>query len=257
MGVGGYTSALATHSLHIAIPLALSLTLVTGFVCGAILHALTRRLTAAYLALVTLGVAVVLHGLMINWVSLTGGPMGFANIPSLSKFRALEVFWCSILAAITAVAVRKLPRTPFGLRVRAIRDDELLSEDLRLRPQSVRFLLFAGSSCVLSLLGGFYAHHLRFVDPSSFALRESISIMAMGLVVPINPHLKGLAGALFFIFVPELLRLTGLPAALGAQLRLAIFGLLLLIVSNQRPRSPRRLRRWRSWWPSASPGECR
>src|SRR5947209_5755970 len=230
MGVGGYTSALATHSLHVAIPVALALTLVTGSLCGAILHVLTRRLTAAYLALVTLGAAVVLHGLMINWVSLTAGPMGLANVPSLSKFRALEVFWCLILAAITALGVEKLARTPFGLRVRALRDDELLSEDLLLRPQRIRFILFVGSSCALSLLGGFYAHHLRFVDPSSFALRESISILAMGLVVPISLPLRGLVGGLFFIFIPELLRLVGLPPALGAQLRLAIFGLLLLIV---------------------------
>jgi branched-chain amino acid transport system permease protein len=230
MGVGGYTSALATRDLQIVLPAALALTLITGFVSGTCLHVLTRRLRGAYLALVTLGAAVILHGLMLNWVSLTGGPMGLTAVPSLSKSRAFELFSCLILAGVTTVGVKKLPQTAFGLRVRALRDDELLSEDLLLHPQGVRFLLFVGSSCALSLLGGLYAHHLRFVDPSSFALRESISILAMGLVVPISVSLRGLVGGLFFIFIPELLRLIGLPAAFGAQLRLAIFGLLLLIV---------------------------
>lgn len=230
MGVGGYTSALATQGMQVGVPVALALTLVTGLLCGTLLHVLTRRLTAAYLALSTLGAAVVLHGLMINWVSLTGGPMGLANVTPVSKSREFELFCCLIVAVVIAVGVKKLPQTPFGLRVRALRDDELLSEDLLLHPQGVRLMLFVGSSCALSLLGGLYAHHLRFVDPSSFALRESISILAMGLVVPISPPLRGLAGGLFFIFIPELLRLIGLPSALGAQLRLAIFGLLLLIV---------------------------
>jgi branched-chain amino acid transport system permease protein len=167
---------------------------------------------------------------MNNWVTLTGGPMGVANVAPLFKLRELELFGCLILATVAAVTVRKLPRTSFGLRVRALRDDELLSEDLRLQPQRLRFVLFVASSGALSLLGGLYAHHLRFVDPSSFALRESISILAMGLVVPVSLPLRGLAGALFLIFVPELLRLIGLPPALGAQLRQAMFGLLLLIV---------------------------
>jgi branched-chain amino acid transport system permease protein len=230
MGLGGYTSALSIQRLHISIPAAFFLTLIMGFVSGSVLHLLTRRLTAAYLSLVTLGVAIVIHGLMINWVSLTEGPMGLANIPTLFKLREIEFFLCLIVATVSVIAARKLPRTSFGLRVRALRDDEVLSDDLSLHPQSVRFGLWVGSSCSLALLGGFYAHHLRFVDPSSFALRESISILAMGLVVPITLPLRGLAGGIFFIFVPELLRLIGMPAALGAQLRQAIFGFLLLVV---------------------------
>lgn len=229
MGVGAYTSVLAAMKLNVPVPLALASTILTGFICGVILHILTRRLTAAYLALVTLAVAIILHGIINNWVSVTEGPMGIP-VRSLFSDRSLEIVLCLILAALVSVLIKSVTGTSFGLRVRALRDDELLSEDLLLEPQKTRFVLFTVSSCILSLLGGIYAHHLRFIDPSSFNIKESISLLAMGLVLPISLPIRGMAGALLFIFIPELIRFIGLPATIGAQLRQAIFGLLLLIV---------------------------
>lgn len=237
MGVGAYTSVLAAARLDLPASVTLLLTLPIGVACGAIFHVLTRRLTAAYLAMVTLGMTVILHGLMTNWVSLTGGPMGIANVPTLPSLLGRESLDFLVLTVLLVAVASRLPRTSFGLRVQALRDDELLSEDLRLQPQKVRCTLFVGSSCILTFLGGLYAHHLRFVDPSSFSLRESIAILAMALVMPVRVAFKGVTGGLLFVLAPEILRLVGLPPAFGAQLRQALFALLLLMVV------------WKRWLP--------
>ena len=230
MGIGSYTSVLAVMRLNVPVFLALISTILTGFICGVILYFLTRRLTAAYLALVTLAFAVIIYGIINNWIWVTEGPMGISAVPSLFRVRYLEFLLCLILAGVISILIKYVTGISFGSRVRALRDDELLSEDLLLNPQKTRFILFTVSSCILSLLGGIYAHHLRFIDPSSFSIKESISLLAMGLVLPISLPVRGLGGALLFIFIPELIRFIGLPTTIGAQLRQAIFGLLLLIV---------------------------
>ncbi len=230
MGVGAYTAVLTNIRLEIPALVSLTLPLLTGALCGAFIYALTVRLSGAHLALATLSVSVVLHGLMLNWDSLTGGPMGLARVPVLPMGTPFKLVICLVVALVAIVAASRMPKTAFGLRVSAFRDDEILSQDLRLSPKRVRFALFLVSSCILSFLGGIYAYHLRFVDPSSFTLRESISILSMALVVPIPLAFRGLAGGLFFVFAPEVLRFVGLPTTIAAQIRQAIFGVLLLIV---------------------------
>jgi branched-chain amino acid transport system permease protein len=161
--------------------------------------------------------------------------MGLANIsplPTILGERTLLLFAVLLPLIIAALS---LPRTMFGARVRAVRDDEPLSEDLRLRPGQVRIALFIGSASIFTFLGGLYVHHLRFVDPSSFALRESIAVLAMAFLVPIRSPLKGLVGGVLFVALPEVLRFVGLPSSMAAQLRQALFGFLLLVVVCTRP----------------------
>lgn len=228
MGVGGYTSALVCRDLGLPVGFSLFLTCVPGAALGILLFFLTRRLRAAYLAMGLLGVTVVLHGLMMNWVSLTGGPMGVVNIRPLPSFLGHRGVLIFLVLVPVVTAALYLPRTRFGVRVRAVRDDESLSEDLRLRPGYVRFALFVGSACLFTFLGGLYAHHLRFLDPSSFALRESIAILAMAFLVPVKSVLKGLVGGVLFVVLPEALRFVGLPGSVAAQLRQALFGFVLV-----------------------------
>jgi branched-chain amino acid transport system permease protein len=232
MGLGAYMTAIASVRMGLTVWVALALTIPVGLFAGACLHCLTRRLSSSFMAMGLLAAGLVLHGAMLSWVNLTGGPMGIANIPAMPQ--ALNVPWIGIIvAAAVAVLVLWVPRTLFGSRIRALRDDEQLSEELNLRPGAVRFQLFLGSSVTLTLLGGIYAYHLRFVDPSSFVLRESMTILAMALIVPLPLPIKGLVGSLLFVALPEFLRFVGLPPAAAAQLRQTLFGCVLLFVVAQ------------------------
>lgn len=232
MGLGAYMAAIASVRMGLPVWASLALTIPVGLLAGACLHYLTRRLSGSFMAMGLLAVSVVLHGAMLSWTDLTGGPMGIANIPALPQ--ASDLPWISIvIASIVAALVYWAPRTLFGSRIRALRDDEQLSEELNLRPGTIRFQLFLVSSTILAILGGIYAHHLRFVDPSSFMLRESMTILAMALIVPLPLPIKGLMGSLLFVALPELLRFVGLPPAVAAQIRQTLFGFVLLFVVAQ------------------------
>jgi branched-chain amino acid transport system permease protein len=230
IGVGAYGSAVLVSEQHMPVPVAIVIMIPIGALCGLLLHAFTRRLTASYLAMALLSVTVVLHGLMSNWISVTGGPMGLADIPPLPLSLGEQPAVLAGAAVGLGFGLTHLRATVFGARVRAVRDDEVLSRDLRLQPDSVRLILLVGSSSVFALIGGVYAHHLRYLDPSSFDLRESIAILAMAFLAPTRNVMRGLVGALVFVMMPEGLRFVGLPAAVAAQLRQVLFGVLLLVV---------------------------
>ena len=156
--------------------------------------------------------------------------MGLADIPPLPLPLSVQPAVLGAAAVGLGFGLTRLRSTVFGARVRAVRDDEILSRDLRLQPDRIRLLLMVGSSSILGLLGGVYAHHLRYLDPSSFDLRESIAILAMAFLAPTRNVMRGLVGALVFVMLPECLRFVGLPAAMAAQLRQVLFGVMLLVV---------------------------
>ena len=86
-----------------------------------------------------------------------------------------------------------------------------------------------------AIAGSFFASYITFIDPSSFALMESIFILAI-IILGGLANLRGaVVGALFLILLPELLRFVGLPDAIAAQMRQVIYGLILVGLMLYRP----------------------
>jgi len=231
VGAGAYTAALLSTRAGVDPQLALLATVPVGMTLGGILHVVVGRLSGDVLALATLAVGVVMHGVMLNAVTITGGPMGIAGIPRrapLTGHAAVDaILFLVVVLGFLAVA----RSTGVGLRARALRDDEDLAEDLELRPRRMRAALWVASSVVLSVAGGLFAFQLRYIDPSSFTVRESVGILAMSLLLPSLRGFNASIGALVFIALPEVLRFLGLPVGTGAEVRQLLFGAALLLVA--------------------------
>ncbi len=230
MGIGAYTVALLTVDAGVNPQLALLATLPVGVVVGVAIHLSVARLRGDVLALATLAIGIILYGIMLSADSLTGGPMGLAGIPSRLPLTGYDSLDALFVLTLLLCAVAIFRGSQFGLRVRALREDEALAEDLELRSPQIRAFLWMASSAVLSFAGGLFAFHLRYIDPSSFTVRESVGILAMALLIPRLKYVNASIGALAFIAIPELLRFIGLPAAAGAEVRQLVFGAALLIV---------------------------
>jgi len=235
MGVGSYTAALLATKLGWTPWLALSATIPAGILLGLAIHLATSRLSDDYLALATLAIAVILYGLMQNLEAITKGPMGVSSIPQLRPVLGHQAADILALLVLTSVLINRIRKTEFGQRVRATRDDQELAENLQLRVAHVRVALFVASSAILAAIGGYYAFVLRFIDPSSFTLRESITVLAMALVFKLPLPIRGAAGALFFIALPEILRFFGMEPTIAAQMRQLVFALALILIASRSP----------------------
>lgn len=228
MGVGAYTVAILTTRAGIPAQTAILATVPAGLALGGLMHFLLRRLSGDAHALGSLAIGVIAYGIMLNAEGLTGGAMGLAGLPQRPPLTGSNTLDGALLLAASLLFLETARRSPFGIRVNALRDDENLAIELGLKPDATRLSLCLGSSALLALSGGGLAFQLRYVDPSSFTVMESVGVLAMALLFPFARVFAGPLGAAVFIAIPEMLRFVGMESFMAGELRQIIFGVALL-----------------------------
>jgi len=239
--VGAYVSAILSTSFGIPPLLCAVLAAIIGSAVGAVASAPTMRLKGDYLALATFGAAVVVHGLARNWVALTHGPMGIPNIPPVSVgtivLSSPETF-CAAAAAYTAgtfLFCRMIVNSPFGLTLRAIREDETVVRAVGTTTSNYKVLAFAVSGAIAGMAGSLFAHYFAFIDPSSFTPMDSVVLLLMVALGGLGSLSGSVLAALVLIAFPEALRFVGIPSAVLGPIRQMIYGALLVVLMLWRP----------------------
>jgi branched-chain amino acid transport system permease protein len=239
--IGAYTSSL--------LALNMGLSPWIGLMTGACIAALSAiiigypavRLKGDYLALATFGLGVIVYSIAKNWVSLTRGPMGLPGIPGFSVFGLpLSEIWSylllvSVFVILTIFVVNRIVNSPFGRILRSIREDEIASEALGKDTTRHNLLVFIIGAFFAGIAGSLYAHYITFIDPSSFTVMESITILLMVIFGGMGSISGSVAGAVILVIFPELLRFLGMPSAIAAPMRQMIYGLLLVVLMLKRP----------------------
>lgn len=95
--------------------------------------------------------------------------------------------------------------------------------------------IFMISAGLASIGGVLYATYVSFVDPSSFTIMESIFIISIVIIGGAGSLWGPVFGAALLIFIPELLRLLGLPNTIAPNVRQILYGGLLVAFMLWRP----------------------
>ncbi len=164
-GLGAYTTAILM--MKAGWPFWASLPaggLVAGF--GAVVAGIpTLRLKGAYFAIATWAMSRAVQQLALV-LEVTGGPDGMRLPPFLNP----QFFFYLMLALVAALFVTLwflLERSSFGLKVKAIREDEEGAMALGLKPTVIKVQSFVLSATPAGILGGVYAYWITFIDPAS------------------------------------------------------------------------------------------
>jgi branched-chain amino acid transport system permease protein len=129
-GLGAYGFALIMQRTGLPIPLAFICTLLITTVVAAVIGAICVRLKEIYFAFVTLAFQMLIHSMILSWVSLTGGDQGLrGGIPrpvflgvDLSNYIHLYIASCALLV-VGLLLMRQIAQSPFGYTLRMIRDN--------------------------------------------------------------------------------------------------------------------------------------
>ena len=240
-GIGAYTSALLTLNLHFPFWIAIIISGIIASLFGLILAAPTLKLKGDYLALATLGFAIIIESIFKNWTSLTRGPLGIPGIPhpSLFGFEFSSLFSYLILVIIfvliTYFVIERLVKAPFGNILKAVREDEMVTKTLGKNTFKYKTLALVISAFFAGIAGSLYAHYITFIDPSSFSVLESILIVSMLIVRRTASNKGAILGALILILLPEPLRFLSLPSSMIGALRQMIYAVLLILLIIKRP----------------------
>jgi len=241
---------------------------------GMLLGAPVLKLRGDYLAIVTLGFGEIIRVFLNNLdapINITNGPKGLSGVDpvrvfglDLSKRLNLDGLQLSpvtlyyylflLMVIVTVFICYRLERSRIGRAWMAIREDEIAAKAMGINTRNMKLLAFGMGASFGGVAGAMFASFQRFVSPESFALQESIMIVAMVVLGGIGYIPGVILGALLLAALPEVLRYVADPlqALTGGRLDASILRQLLIALAM----IGIMLARPRGLWPSPEHGKA-
>jgi branched-chain amino acid transport system permease protein len=213
VGIGAYSVALLTQAGW-PYPAAFAAAGVLCFGIGWLLGYPALRVQHHYLAFVTLAFTTLVFLVLRNEEWLTGGIYGINGIArpkllgwSTAKPRDFYLFSLGTLTVL-ATATWWMLRSPWGRAFVALRENPIRALSLGLDTRRYTLMAFAIGSSLGGLSGALYAPLVQFIEPNSFALALSFSLLLMVIVGGSGYFFGPFVGALIAVLLPEWLRVT-------------------------------------------------
>lgn len=180
-GIGSYTYALLIHYDKMGwMPAVLVAGAFTGIV-GFIIGIPTLRLRGPYFAIAMLAFTELSRVIVLSWDDLTLGGQGvFLPFPRKERLEDGMGFWDEFqvafnnnqtyyamlaLAVLAMIWSYVVGTSRWGLKLLAIRDDEIAAESMGIKTTYVKITTFAGSAVFPGVAGAIYARHIGYIDP--------------------------------------------------------------------------------------------
>ena len=249
--LGGYVYAIATLAFGLGFMPALGSAILITAGASLLVSVPAWRLKGDFFVITSLAVQALLFAILANWgnasaplgswSNMTNGVVGIAGIPrpnlfglSVGSMHAFVVL-ATCLATLIALALWRLQNAPWGRVLVAMREDELAARSLGKNTRVLKIQAFAISAAAAAVAGVLFAAYIGYIDPTAAALDQSILMLSMVLIGGAG-NLRGpLLGAAFLVALPEILKALDLPDAQAAPMRVAIFGLMLILFMHIRP----------------------
>lgn len=210
--IGAYSFALLNTRLGLgfwsAMPIAVIITTLAGFLFA--VPAL--RLKGDYLALVTLGFGEIVRITLNNWDSFTNGPNGIGGIaaPRLAgmSLETLAAYYYLVLffVIVTVVVIGRVQRSKIGRAWIALREDEIAASAMGIPATRYKLYSVSFGAFWAGIAGCLFAAKMRFISPESFTFMESVLILCMVILGGLGSIGGVIAGAIFLVILPEVLR---------------------------------------------------
>ncbi|KRF44197.1 branched-chain amino acid ABC transporter permease [Paenibacillus sp. Soil787] len=155
---------------------------------GVLLGLPVLRVKGDYLAIVTLGFGEIIRIIFNNLekpVNITNGAMGISSIkpPDLFgyEFTHPHQFYFIVLAILAFVifGVRRFEHSRLGRSWKAVRENEIAAQSMGIPLIRTKLTAFAVGASFSGMMGVVFAAKQTFIDPSSFTLLESTTILVM------------------------------------------------------------------------------
>ncbi len=245
MAIGAYTMViLSLYGVPLGLAILIGVALAGGI--GALLTIPALRLRADYLTIVTVGFSEIIRYILLNEAWLTGGPMGLRGfsfpLESIVSAEHHDLFllgfvWGILLIAF--IALQKLAKSPWGRALKSIREDEDVAKVLGKNVSSFKMQAFLLGSILAGFAGIMMAFYHGYVNPYYFMPLETFYAWIIVILGGSANNLGTILGALIlWVFLSGtrfLSPLVPLPAFTFSALRMALIGILLIVLMLYRP----------------------
>lgn len=237
LGLGAYTAAVMTGRFGIrSLELILLASISVGVVAALIIGVLCVRYTRIFFGMLTLSFGMLFHSFLIKFYAVTGGDTGmtvarpsllgmsFADLPRVVFVTGPFYYYALALLIIATVLMLRIVHSPFGLHLRAQRDNARKAEYLGVKVHAFRLAAFAISAAYCAVAGVLLAVRSGNADPELAYWTHSGELVFMTVLGGFSSFAGPIVGAFSFIFLRDWLM------TFTEFWRLAMGILLLLIV---------------------------
>ena len=167
--------------------------------------------------------------ILLNWVSLTRGPMGITNIPRPELFGVTiktgqqYLYLMITIFLIVYVILHNTINSKFGRNLRAIKEDEIAAEAMGVHVHKEKVIAFAVAAAMAGVAGSLLAHYMLFIAPSIFIGDFSTTILSMVVLGGMGNMTGSVISAALLTIIPEALRWLD-------KYRMLIYGFLLIFM---------------------------
>ena len=234
LAIGGYASGLL--GLRLGWPVTITLP-AAGVITAAIGTALVYpafRMRGHYVSIATLAVGEIVSLVILNWTSLTRGPLGLSGLPELSLLgvpleSVASVYWF-VLAVLVAMGLVqwRLLRSHLGRTWRAIREDDVAARAYGISPDRYKAIAFAFGGFAAGLSGAISAHLYSYINHETFDSQLSLLALTMVILGGLGNIVGAVLGAVLLVALPEMFRA-------AAEYRMLIYGVVLVLLIRFRP----------------------
>ena len=163
----------------------------------------TLRLRGPYFAVALLGLSEVARIVATVWEPLTRGGLGI-TLPPTSDLVA--DYYAMLLLAVAATAlVYRVAIAKMGLRLLAIREDEVAAEVVGIATTRYKLLAFTLSAFFPGVAGGLYAWEVSYIDPVTvFSVAISVRTIASAMFGGAGTVFGPVVGAVVLNLLAEL-----------------------------------------------------
>jgi branched-chain amino acid transport system permease protein len=218
VGIGAYVSAILTlplaskatalpnlpellAAIEWGLPSALAAALAVAALVGALVGLPIVRMGGAAAVIATLGLLLIVHGIIIGASDFTRGSNAFLGVPRVTGI------WTALAVAVPALlAARWFRDSRFGEQLRASREDETAARTIGIDVVRRRLLAWTLSAAICAASGVLLAHFLGAFSPSKFYFDDTLTLLTMLIVGGMTTVSGAFFGAIAVTLTVEVLR---------------------------------------------------
>ena len=186
------------------------------------------------IAIATLAIGEIISLIILNWETVTRGPIGISGIPPLSLFGhelvdTPQIYWFTLLVMVVlALLQMRLLGSHLGRGFRAIRDDDVAARAYGLSLNRYKALAFIFGGFAAGVSGGIAAHLYSYINHETFNTQQSILALTIVILGGLGNVAGAIVGSVALVGLPEVFRI-------AAEYRILIYGIVLLLLVRFRP----------------------
>jgi branched-chain amino acid transport system permease protein len=182
VGTGSYVVAVGTTHTDLPLPLVLAAAMVLCAILAAASAAAFLRMRAAYFSVATMGLSLAAMAAVVTAPAL--GAAAGITLPGDLPLDDRRLFWLAgVLMVATLGLTAWIVRTPYGLSLMAVRDDEQAAAECGVNPLLLKCSAMALSGALAGGFGALVALQKQMVEPmSAFSMTWTISMIMMSVI---------------------------------------------------------------------------